>query len=79
MDANFITQNDEDAPAKKGVVAKVNKGDIPVELDGNPNNPFDPLQDASADDAQPWTSQGSEGDDTNRMPKMLNLEKSGLQ
>ncbi len=86
-DANIITPDDEDAPANEGAVAEankgasaeMNKGAIAWEVNRDPDNPFDPLQAISKDDSQPWTSQGSKEDNMQAMPKMMNLEKSGLR
>ncbi len=87
LDANIITQDDEEHPANKGASDRVNEGvgtAAPEEAgiaatEGDPNNPFNPLCVDNNDSAQPWTSQGSEGENNNSMPTMVNLEKSGLR
>ncbi|KAL7464858.1 hypothetical protein ACHAXS_005186, partial [Conticribra weissflogii] len=78
LDANIITQDDEEHPANEGASDRVNEGvgtAAPEEAgiaatEGDPNNPFNPLCVDNNDSAQPWTSQGSEGENNNSMPTM---------
>ncbi|KAL7461231.1 hypothetical protein ACHAXS_001651, partial [Conticribra weissflogii] len=79
LDANIITQDDDEHPPNEGVDEETNTASGNDINEEDPNNPFDSLRAPPHESLQPWTSHGSKGENDNSMPSMVNLEKSGLR